>query len=427
MESQLAAEGFATPATRSELHARPFRVLFCSWSELDIASGTPVIVCDMLKHFPISDAEIFTESNVDQKRRRKANVEHRINKYSFHARAWPFRRGHRVRSWLARFGLPVLVAQLVLLIRRFKPHCIFAIYAQPHWITATWMASRITGVPLIYHIHDAFLEADERRQNSELANWLEQKTLTSARVLALDDNMAEHYERKYGIKCTILRHIVEHAPLPARTGVNLPDQSTNGHADAASSARRPLTIGFAGAIYESNSRQLAEMCRLVNADPTLQLKIWTGSPYDAKSICGSRVEVAFEANYERLLSHIAGCDLLYLPLQFCKGASMAANAMAFSLPTKSFDYALSGVPILVHCPEDFSLSRFFARHQCGYVLNDPRTEAVREWLDAWRAGRIRPLDDADRMRTLAMHSPAENKRILWQVLSEEVDRRKKRS
>ena len=106
---------------------------------------------------------------------------------------------------------------------------------------------------------------------------------------------------------------------------------------------------------------------------------------------------------------------------------LAAQAMAFSLPTKSFDYALSGVPILVHCPEDFSLSRFFAKNRCGYVLNDPRTEAVRQWLDAWRAGQIPALDDTARLKTLAKYTPDENKRILWQVLGEEVDRAARRT
>lgn len=431
-ESQSAAAGLETSVKSvAEQSTREFRVLFCSWSELDIASGTPVIVCDMLRHFSFADAEVLTESNVDQKRRRKITVEHRIRKYRFHTWLWPFARGHRIRTRLARYGLPVLVAQIVLEIFRFRPDCIFAIYAQPHWITATWIASRITGVPLIYHIHDAFLEVDDRRQRSEIAKWLEKRTLTSARVLALDDTMAEHYERRYGIHCTVLRHIVRHEPFPAKLQSACHGEvAVNGLPAADGCAipdpRRPITIGFAGAIYDSNSRQLAEMCRIVNDDPTLRLKIWTGSPYDSHSIRGPRVEVAFEADYERLLRHIASCDLLYLPLQFFKGTNMAANAMAFSLPTKSFDYALSGVPMLVHCPEEFALSRFFVRNRCGYVLNDPNTEAVRQWIEAWRVGAIPPLDESDRLKTLGLHSVEENKRVLWQVLAEEADRRAKR-
>ena len=159
-------------------------MLFCSWAELDVASGTPMIICDMVRHFSPMDAEILTEANVNRRRRREMEIEHPAYKYRFHTLLWPFARGHRIRNRLARLGLPVLVGQLVAHIRRFRPDCIFTIYAQPHWIMATWIASRLTGVPLIYHIHDAFLEGNERRQRSRLSNWLERKTLTYARVLA---------------------------------------------------------------------------------------------------------------------------------------------------------------------------------------------------------------------------------------------------
>ena len=381
-----------------------------------------MIVCDILRHFAPADAEVLVEENADQKRRRETELRHPVHKYRLHARLWPFARGHRIRNRLSRLGLPVLVGQMVAHIRKFKPDCIYAIYAQQHWILATWIASRLTGVPLIYHVHDAFLEGNERRQQSRFAAWLERRTLTSTRVLALDDHMAEHYQRRYGIQCTILRHVVWHRALPPRFN------SVVGELDCGRShfpgQSRPITIGFAGAIYDRNSRQLAELCRLVDADPSLQLKIWTGSAveFEALGICGPRVESAFEANYERLLVHLAGCDLPYLPLQFSNGAQLAAQAMALSLPTKSFDYALSGVPILVHCPEDFALSRFFVRNRCGHVLNDARIEAVREWIDQWRAGQIPEVDEQARLKTLALFTPEENKRILWGVLGEEVDR-----
>jgi hypothetical protein len=402
---------------------RQFRVLFCCWSELNVASGTPVIVCDVLKHFAPTEAEVFVEKNIDQKRRRETAIEQPVYKYRFHTILWPFSRGHRIRNRLARLGLPVLVAQLVRRIRRFRPDCIYAVYAQPHWILATWIASRLTRVPVIYHVHDAFLEASARRRESRFSNWLERKTLTSARVLALDDHMAEHYQQRYGIRCTILRHIVGHSPLPPKT-----KSSTDVAAltDGRPPARVPRTIviGFSGAIYDSNAHQLAELCRLVEADPSMHLKIWTGSAAElpALGIRGARVEVAFEANYERLLANLASCDLLYLPLQFADGTRLGAQAMEFSLPTKSFDYVLSGVPILVHCPAGFSLSRFFEQGGCGHVLNDPRTEAVRQWLDAWRAGQIPDLAEAARTKTLAMYTAEENQRTLWEVLGEEADR-----
>jgi hypothetical protein len=245
--------------------------------------------------------------------------------------------------------------------------------------------------------------------------------------LALDDHMAEHYERRYGIQCTILRHVVRYAALPARRNPVGGELHVFDRSHFPGQAR-PITIGFAGAIYDSNSRQLAELCRLVEADSSLRLKIWTGSAveFEALGIYGPRVESSFEANYVRLLAHLAGCDLLYLPLQFSNGAQLAAQAMALSLPTKSFDYALSGVPILVHCPEDFALSRFFVRNGCGHVLNDPTIEAVREWIDQWRTGKIPEVDEQARLKTLALFTPEKNKRVLWGVLGEEVDRVRRR-
>ena len=320
--------------------------------------------------------------------------------------------------------MPVLAALLVRRIRRFRPDCLFVVYAQPHWILATWIASRLTGVPLIYHVHDAFLEATARRQRSRFGQWLERKTLTTARALALDDHMSEHYELRYGIRCTILRHVVSHEPLPVAT--HLAATRDDGPNDAIRPPRE-IRIGFAGAIYDSNSRELADLCRLVAGDESLRLSIWTGMSAEDLArlgIGGVRVEIGFEADYDRLLADLRQCDLLYLPLQFYNGTVAVAGAMEFSMPTKSFDYLLSGARILVHCPADFSLSRFFTKFPCAHVLNDPSIAALRQWLDAWRANRVPASDDSVRRRTLAMYTPAENKRILWQVLAEEVARTK---
>jgi Glycosyltransferase Family 4 len=428
MAKSLGTTPVTSPPTATALESsRGFRVLFCCWTELDITSGTPVVVADMMKHFGPGQAEAFVELNVDNKQHRLAtDIKHPINKYRLHARLWPFRLGHRVRTQLARLGLPILVVELIRHIRRFRPDCLFVIYAQPHWILATWLASRLTGVPLVYHIHDAFLEVTERRKRSRFSRWLERMTLTTRRALALDEHMAEHYERRYGIKCTILRHIVRRAPMSIRTKSHPAIGTGTGYGvNGSVGASKEMLIGFAGAIYDSNARQLAELCRLVGDDPTLRLRIRTGSrPAELQSlgICGPRVEVGYAPDYDCLLRDLAQCDLLYLPLHFDEGIGRAAGAMEFSLPTKSFDYLLTGTPILAHCPEEFSLSRFFTRFPCGYVLNDPRSEAVKSWLDYWRADMFPPLDDAVRLQTLAMYTPAENKRILWRVLAEEVDR-----
>ena len=87
-------------------------------------------------------------------------------------------------------------------------------------------------------------------------------------------------------------------------------------------------------------------------------------------IAGEGVEIGFEADYDRLLQRLSECDLLYLPLAFEDTGSLTTDALQYSFPTKSLDYLLAGPPILVHCPAEFELSRFFRERECAHVLND---------------------------------------------------------
>jgi hypothetical protein len=389
------------------------RVLFCSWTELDVTSGTPVIICDLLRHFQADEAEALVEENFDNKKRRSIDVRQPIHKYRFHSRAWPFKRGHRLRTRLARVGLPLLVAQICQRVRKLRADCIVAVYAQSHWIMATLIASRLTGVPLLYYVHDTFLEQTNRRKNSRFARWLDRKALSSARVLVLHPYLAGYYRQQYGIECTVLRQIIRHPSMPARR---------------VDPTAREIVIGFSGAIYDNNRRQLTELVEVVARNPRLRLKIWTdASPSDlaSRGIAGERVDVGYEAEYERLLSHLAGCDLLYLPLAFFDAPGATIHSLQYAFPTKSLDYLVCGTPLLAHCPENFELSQFFAGHNCGHVLNEPGPRAVEQWLNRWLAGDAAPVDDADRLAALEVFSPTENKRLLWKIIAEETTRREK--
>ncbi len=137
-------------------------------------------------------------------------------------------------------------------------------------------------------------------------------------------------------------------------------------------------------------------------------------------IAGERVEVGYEADYERLLKRLSDCDLLYLPLAFFDAPGATTDSLQYAFPTKSLDYLVGGTPVLVHCPDSFELSRFFVGHKCGHVVNEPGAEAVENWLNCWLAGEIEPLDDADRLATLDVFSPTENKRLLWKIIGEET-------
>jgi hypothetical protein len=45
-------------------------------------------------------------------------------------------------------------------------------------------------------------------------------------------------------------------------------------------------------------------------------------------------------------------------------------------PTKTPEYLAAGRPILVHCPENYFLARFFQKHECGLVVSERSVDAL---------------------------------------------------
>jgi len=388
----------------------PHRVLFLCATEPDVASGTPVILCDLLAHFPPGDAELICEKKYQAVRRRQIALRQPVRMIRFPQCLWPFRRGSRLRKVLAGVGLPWLVMVGWWRVVRFRPTCIVAIYWQATWILAAYLIARLGRVPLVYYVHDTLSENFHGggRLREHFVTWLERTVLRGARTMVLHPYLADHYRERYGIECTVLRQIVRHEPLPPRRR---------------ETGRPALKIGFAGAIYDNNARQLAELAAIVRGEPRLRLKMWSDATMERLTqlgIAGERIDAGFEANYEWLLECLSGCDLLYLPLAFTDSEALTTDALQFAFPTKSLDYLVVGTPILVHCPENFELSRFFRQHGCGHVLNDGQPAALAKWLEAWLAGGMKPPDDVARHEALQLFSAQENRRVLWQTIWEET-------
>jgi glycosyltransferase involved in cell wall biosynthesis len=225
-------------------------------------------------------------------------------------------------------------------------------------------------------------------------------------VLVLHQYLADHYRERYGIECVVLRQIVRHSAMPARE----PDRN-----------RRDRIIGFSGAIYGNNRQQLTDLAKVVARDPRLRLRVWSDASTEQLQRCGitgDRVDVQYEANYERLLAQLGECDLLYLPLAFHDSSSVTTESLQYAFPTKSLDYLVCGVPILVHCPSNYELSRFFTEQKCAHVVNDNEPEAIANWLNRWLDGVVAPLDDCNRRNALSIFSPEENKRLLWEAIAD---------
>lgn len=384
-------------------------VLVWTRSAPDRPSGSPAILADYLQLMPRGSADIVCERGASQAARRDLALAHPITRIAPEQALWPFRRGARIRRLLRYAAVPLYLAYGLLRIRRGRPACILTIYFDTVWILTSYLLSRLTGTPLVYYVHDPFLEVAAHRGGIEavVARWLEPRSLRLARVAVLYPSLQRHYRQRYGIESVVVRH--------AAVGARSPRRST--------ARRTPVRIGFAGTIYDNNRALLSALGRACARVGGIEVELLTNASSAALRELGldaRHVRASFEANHEALLGKLAECDLLYLPLGFGDTPQLPRISLSVVLPTKAVDYLLSGPPILVHCPEDYETAEFFRSHRAGYLLTSDAPGALEQWLERWLSGGLPALCEADVQRAADEFSPRRNFEAFTTVLPSTV-------
>ena len=287
------------------------------------------------------------------------------------------------------------------------------------WILSSYLLSVLTRIPVIYYVHDPYLEARQHKTGIALkiAKWLEPKSLRHGYVIVLYESLRSHYKTKYGINSTVVRHIVtRERSTPNSTNLKKND---------------PVTIGFAGMIYGNNSilmKGLGEVCKHMSS---VNLRIFTATDshlIEEIGLYGDRIKIDYFKNYDELLDSLSKCSLLYLPMAFPDEVSLVlpADSLRYVLPTKAIDYLLAGPPILVHCSEDYELSKFFAKHRAGFLLNTNKPEDLKRWIENWVDNGKEAIDEKNIQKALDTFSARKNLTVLEHVFSSIVKNNNKR-
>ena len=386
------------------------KILVWTWTDPDKLAGSPAILAKMMEHVPPGRAEIICERGGDAQITKETSVKHPITKIRFHRWVWPIPRGTVIQRVVQYAGIPFMVVYGLWRIARFRPDCLLTIFINDIWILSSYLLSIISRVPVIYYVHDAYREnASSRGVLAQVvARLLEPRAFRHGRVVTLHDKLQSLYFDNYQINSDLLRHPAQHPPLPRSN-----KRSVDG----------VKTVGFAGTIYEMNINELVVLAQTIEANPRLQLKIWSGANAQklaATGIAGDRTRVIFEPDYGLMLAALSECDLLYLPLAFNSGRRVLFPGAGFSFLTKAVDYLTAGPPILVHAPNGYAINEFFEAHSCGYLLEKDGAKALDGWLTRWLNGDIPPTPEEARQKAVDLFSPASHEQAFRHILDEVV-------
>jgi len=90
----------------------------------------------------------------------------------------------------------------------------------------------------------------------------------------------------------------------------------------------------------------------------------------------NNIKILPSLNREDYLKEIKIQAALLLGIDWPDESPVHKDELATIFPTKTVDYLISGRPIIVHCPENYFLGKFFKKHKCGFILNDRNTNSI---------------------------------------------------
>jgi glycosyltransferase involved in cell wall biosynthesis len=263
---------------------------------------------------------------------------------------------------------------------------ILAAYPDAYGVAAARRAAQTLGIPLAVYLHDAIVEGTQGSRIHRYARALQERLFAEPHLFfAMSEGLAELLLSKHGVRAVPLPHCYNEA----------------GDQPLAGSPVEPPTVLFSGMIYGINRPATARVARAA-AHAGYRITCTQQSAANAMirdGVPAGSVSVEGVPGRQEYLAHLGRQAGLFVALSWPDESPVHRDELATIFPTKVPEYLGTGRPILVHCPEDYYLARFFRERGCGLVVTERSEEAL---VEAW----LRLRDDPDLAQRLGARGRA---------------------
>ena len=258
-------------------------------------------------------------------------------------------------------------------IRRHRPTAIVAVFPYESSLLTGYWLHLLTGLPLFSYFCDLFREDTRTGWEAWLADWLQARVFrASERLLVVTEGMADYYRDRYGLEALCVPACIND-PVPEPGPIRPPS--------------RPFVVGYSGNINSTRISSLRALVEAIGGDPAYEIRYFTPQAPEflrAKGLWADNASAAFIADEADLVQRLSDCDALFLPLTFEVGDS-SRDQLATCFGTKSCEYLISRRPILLQCPGDYFIARFYRTWDCGLVVDRPEAQGLRSGLERLRS------------------------------------------
>lgn len=252
------------------------------------------------------------------------------------------------------------------LIKQYQVKTIMGVYRDQTSFILAYVVSILSGKPLHLYLTDLYAENYQSSSKKIIQKMIFRR---AKKIFCLNEGMQQVYEDLYGRQTIVIPHSVNHLP----------------EAPPKQRAATPFQILFSGSIVYDRLDLLQQLVGIIKEDSNYHLRLLC--PHDdeflqTNNLMASNISKAFTFSHAEMMKELASADLLYLPLTFKRSNSERSFLQLKScLGTKSFDYMLSGVPILVHSPAEYLTYSYFDKRSAGILLDSDDPTALKSKLE----------------------------------------------
>lgn len=268
--------------------------------------------------------------------------------------------------WVRFLMMPLYVKKACRFAKANGTTKIVCVYPTIDFLLLAYLMRKRMQIPLIVYLHDTIVESMSHSTFSRIAKLLQKKIFgLSSRIMVMSEGMKAFYQQKYGVSTEVIPHIY-------------PDCVNKEVIPRTSFTRR---LFWSGAVYGINVEALKRVAKAAQI-LGVEFSFTTGDETTIRKSLSlpeedRTVSARFFESRKEYLSALKCGGVLILALSYPDEAKFDEGELSTIFPTKTPDYLASGSPILVHCPENYFLARFFREHKCGVVISekDPMTLA----------------------------------------------------
>jgi hypothetical protein len=252
-------------------------------------------------------------------------------------------------------------------LKSYKPDLVYSFFHSESTMNfGAWIADRLHVPHIIHAADDGLTKAVDTIRNVQ----------KSLHCIAISDEMANEYQKRYGRDFKVFRNGASSSFYPPPGNLNI-------------SRKKVLTIRYLGRLYSwlhyDSLRLLGcaiEECRQNDIHWKLELYGTADIPeLYSSGILTSNVSYNGQVGQIEGINLLQTADLLTIPLTYDENT---LNDYKFSFPTKLSEFLATGKPILLLSSPLTASSMFCKRHNVGKVIDTPsHSEVVSYLTDLW--------------------------------------------